>query len=71
MAAKAKVFIVDHARDADHKVFFVDRDSQQKNQQLVSPGELVDHARDANVKVFIVDHERDATVKITRKNFPN
>ena len=47
MAAKAKVFIVDHARDADHKVFFVDRDSQQKNQQLVSPGEIVSHSRDA------------------------
>lgn len=70
MAAKAKVFIVKHDYQAGHKVFFVDHDYQQKNQQIISPGELVDHAYQADVKVFIVNHDYQASIKILRKNFP-
>lgn len=70
MAEKAKVFIVDHDYQADYKVFFVDHDYQQKNQQIISPGELVDHDYQADVKVFIVDHDYQASIKILRKNFP-
>ncbi len=70
MASKAKVFIVNHDYQADHKVYFVDHDYQQKNQQIISPGELVDHDYQADVKVFIVSHDYQATIKILRKNFP-
>lgn len=70
MASKAKVFIVKYERQADHKVFFVDYDSQQKNQQIISPGELVDYESQADVKVFIVNYESQAGIKILRKNFP-
>jgi len=70
MGSKAKVFIVDHDYEADHKVYFVDHDYQQKNQQIISPGELVDHDYQADVKVFIVSHDYQATIKILRKNFP-
>jgi len=66
----AKVFIVDRESNADYKVFFVDRDSQQKNQQLVTKGVLVDRESQSNVKVFIVEREYNADIKITRKNFP-
>jgi len=43
MASKAKVFIVKHDYQADHKVFFVDHDYQEKNEEIISPGVLVDH----------------------------
>ncbi len=70
MASKAKVFIVDREYQADHKVFFVDHDYQEKNQQIISPGELVDHDYQAEIKVFIVDRDYKASIKIMRKNFP-
>jgi hypothetical protein len=70
MASKAKVFIVKYESQADHKVFFVDYDSQQKNHQIISPGELVGYESQANVKVFIVNYESQASIKILRKNFP-
>jgi hypothetical protein len=70
MASKAKVFIVNQGYNADHKVFFVDHDYQQKNQQIISPGELVKHDYQADVKVFIVSHDYQASIKIMRKNFP-
>lgn len=70
MASKAKVFIVNHDYRADHKVFFVDHDYQQKNHQIISPGELVNHDYQADVKVFIVSHDYQASIKILKKNFP-
>ena len=70
MSSKARVFIVDHDYQADHKAFFVDYDYQEKNQQIISPGELVDHDYQADVKVFIVDYDYQATIQILRKNFP-
>jgi hypothetical protein len=70
MGSKAKVFIVNSESQADHKVYFVDSDSQQKNQQIISPGELVDSGSQADVKVFIVSSSSQATIKILRKNFP-
>ncbi|TAN48120.1 MAG: hypothetical protein EPN26_13005 [Rhodospirillales bacterium] len=70
MAAKAKVFIVKHDYKADHKVFFVDQEYQQQNEQIISPGELVDHDYQADIKVFIVNHAYQASIKILRKNFP-
>ena len=70
MALKARVFIVKHDHQADHKVCFVEHDHQQQNQQIISPGELVDREHKADVKVFIVEHAHQASIKITRKNFP-
>lgn len=70
MPAKAKVYIVDHDYKADYKVYFVDHDYQQKNHEIISPGELVAHDYQADVKVFIVNHDYQATIKILRKNFP-
>ncbi|MGC8604153.1 MAG: hypothetical protein ACP5VS_10730 [Desulfomonilaceae bacterium] len=70
MASKAKVFIVTHEHKADHKVYFVDHEHQQMNQQIISPGVLVKHEHQADVKVFIVTSEHKATIKILRKNFP-
>ena len=67
---KVKVYIVDRDFKADHKVFLVDRDSQQKNHQLISPGLLVDRDFKADKKVFIVDRDFKADIKITKKNFP-
>ena len=70
MAAKAKIFIVDQEYKADRKVYFVDQAYQQKNAQIISPGELVRYDSQADIKVFIVDQEYKADIKITRKNFP-
>ncbi len=70
MASKARVFIVQYDYQADHKVFFVDSDYQEKNQQIISPGELVDYDYQADVKVFIVNYDYQASIKIMRKNFP-
>jgi hypothetical protein len=70
MGSKAKVFIVNYESQADHKVYFVDYENQQKNQQIISPGELVNYESQADVKVFIVSYENQATIKILRKNFP-
>lgn len=68
--AKAKVYIVDHDYQANYKVFFVDQPYQEKNQQIISPGELVKNDYQADVKVFIVKHDYQANIKIMRKNFP-
>lgn len=70
MAKKAKVYIVNHDYRADHKVYFVDHNYQEKNAQLICPGELVKFEHQADIKVFIVDHDYKATIKVTRKNFP-
>jgi hypothetical protein len=66
----AKVFIENQEYKANHKVFFVDHDYQQKNHQLICPGVLVKQEYQANVKVFIVSQEYKADIKITRNNFP-
>ena len=71
MASKAKVFIVKYAHQADRKVFFVDHAHQEKNEQLISPGEMVKYEHQADVKVFIVKYKHQADICILRKNFPN
>ena len=68
---KAKVFIVPQEYKAKYKVFFVDQSYQEKNAQLISPGELVKQEYQADVKVFIVDQEYKADIKIMHKNFPD
>ncbi|MCC7278518.1 MAG: hypothetical protein IT487_09400 [Chromatiaceae bacterium] len=70
MASKVKVYIVNYETQADHNVYFVDYDSQQENEGLISPGELVDYETQADVKVFIVKYETQASIKIMKKNFP-
>ncbi len=70
MASKVKVYIVKYETQADHNVYFVDYATQQKNEQLISPGELVDYETQADVKVFIVKYETQASIKIMKKNFP-
>lgn len=67
---KAKVFIVKHESQAKYNVLFVEHASQEKNIQLISPGELVKYESQAEVKVFIVNHASQADIMITRKNFP-
>ena len=51
---KAKVFIVSYESQAKHKVYFCDYESQQRNHQIISPGELVKYESQADIKVFIV-----------------
>jgi hypothetical protein len=67
--AKRKVFITDRENRANYKVFFVRSDAQQKNHQLIYPGELVRSENQAEFKVFITDRENNADIKITPKNF--
>ena len=66
----AKVFIVDREYKADHRVFFVEREYEQKNHKIISPGKLVAREYEADIKVAIVDREYQSTIKILRKNFP-
>jgi dUTPase len=66
----AKVFIVNHDYQADHKVYFCDQDYQQQNHQIIAGGQLVNHDYQADVKVFIVNHDYQASIKILRSNFP-
>jgi hypothetical protein len=70
MASKAKVYIVNQEYQADHKVYFVSNAYEEKNAQLISPGELVSQEYQAELKVFIVDQEYQATIKIMREHFP-
>ncbi len=63
-----KVQIVDQEYQADHKVFLVNNDYQQKNHQLLLGGKLVTSSPD--LKVFITKQEYQASIKITHKNFP-
>lgn len=69
MAVKAKVFIVSHKHEADHTVFFVSHLYQQKNHELVCPGELVAQKYQADIKVFVVAHAHEASIKVMRSNF--
>ena len=66
----AKVCIVKLEGRADYKVFFVDREGQQKNHQIIAGGKLVNSEASADVKVFIVNLQGRANICITRKNFP-
>lgn len=66
----AKVFIADYSNQADYNVCFVDYDNQQKNHQIIAGGKLVQYANQADVKVCIVKYANQATILITRKNFP-
>lgn len=66
----SKVFIVDREYQADHRVYFVEREYEQKNHKIISPGRLVAREYEAEIKVAIVDREYQATIKILRKNFP-
>ena len=74
MAAKARVFIVNQNQEykADRKVYFVDYAYQEKNAELITPGELVQYEHQADIKVFIVNQNQEykADIKIMRKNFP-
>ena len=70
MAAKAKVFVVKYESQADRKVYFVDYASQEKNAEIISPGQLVQYVSQADIKVFIVKYGSQADIKIMRKNFP-
>ena len=67
---KTKVFVVKFESQADHKVYFVNFESQQKNHQIICPGELVKYESQADVKVYFVKFESQATIKILAKNFP-
>lgn len=67
---KTKIFIVKFESQADYKVFFVQFESQQKNHQIICPGELVKFESQADVKVYFVKFESQATIKILAKNFP-
>ncbi len=62
------VMIVNSPYEADHKVFMVQSDYQQKNHQLIAGGKLVTSS--PNVRVCIVKSEYEADIKITHKNFP-
>ncbi len=66
----AKVYITEREGRADYKVYFVERDREQKNHQLITDGQLVNSESRANVKVAIVKRPREANILITRKNFP-
>jgi len=68
--SEAKVFITKSEYQADYKVFFVDSDSYERNQQIIAGGKLVESESGANVKVFIVPNEYQSDIKITRKHFP-
>ncbi len=68
---KAKVFIEKYKMKAMYFVYFVNYESQQKNYQLIYPGELVKYDSQADITVFIVPYESQADIKIMRKNFPN
>lgn len=65
-----KVYIVDREYKAQHKVFFVDHEYQEKNAAIIKGCKLVQREYEADVKVFIVDREYKADIKIMRKNFP-
>lgn len=67
---QAKVFIVNSPSEADHKVYFVNFESDQKNHQLIAGGKLVKSKSEANVKVFIAKWASEANIKIMQKNFP-
>jgi dUTPase len=67
MANRTKVFIVDQDYKADYKVFFVEREGQEKNAQLISAAVLVDKDYQADVKVFITDADYKADIKMMRK----
>lgn len=66
----AKVYITEREGRADYKVYFVERDREQKNHQLITDGQLVASESRANIKVAIVKRPREANILITRKNFP-
>lgn len=66
-----KVFIVNQQHRADYKIFFCDRDHNQKNHQLLEGCELTTKEYQAKIKVFVVRQQHQADVLITRDNFPD
>lgn len=65
----ARVFITKYGHEADYKVFFVNYEHEQKNQQIIAGGKLVKYSHEADAKVFIVNYKHEADICIMRKNF--
>ena len=65
-----RIIIVEHEKDADYKVFFCDKEYQQRNHHLIAGGKLVVSKAHADVKIIIVEHYYLADIQILRTNFP-
>jgi len=63
-----KVMLVNNSNEADHRVYIVQSDSEQRNHQLLLGARLVTSSPD--VKVMIVQSSNDADIWITSRNFP-
>lgn len=65
-----RVFVTNQEYRAQHKVFFVNSQFQERNAELLKGCKLVTQEYQADIKVFIVAQEYKADIKIMRKNFP-
>jgi hypothetical protein len=63
-----KVMIVNNSNEADHRVFLVQSDSEQRNHQILLGGRLVTSWPD--LKVMLVGSSNEADIRISRRNFP-
>ncbi len=68
--ASCSVYITKYESSADHKVYFTDYDSSQKNHQLIEGCKLTQYESSATFKVYITKYESSATIVIKRENFP-
>lgn len=65
-----RIIIVEHEKDADYKVFFCDKEYQQRNHHFIAGGKLVVSKAHADVKIIIVEDSFRADIQILRTNFP-
>lgn len=65
-----KISIVEHEKDADYKVFFCEKEYEQKNHHLLTGSKLTVRNDHADVRIIIVEYHNRANINILRKNFP-
>jgi len=64
------VYITKYEGQADWKVYFTDYEGEERNTELLRGCSLTSYENQASVTVYITDYESEATIVITRRNFP-
>ena len=65
-----KVSIVEHQKDADIKVFFSDKEHEQKNHHLLTESKLTVRNVHPDLRIIIEEHHNRAIIRKLRKNIP-
>ena len=65
-----RIYVTQHQGQADHSVYFTDQEGLQRNAELLHGCSLTNQEGQADIMVYVTHQEGQASIVITRKNFP-